>query len=152
MDEIDLQILSELIEDARKPFSAIAKNIGLATQTVIRRYKNLKKSNKLYLFITIDPKKLGYVGEAMLFMKSLPGNDLSDVFINLKKMPAVIIVTKGLGAFEGYAVMLFKNFTDLSEKIKAIKKIPTFGECEIALSKIHFPEILPKIDTSQYNI
>lgn len=146
-DDIDLEIISELIEDARKPFSEIARNIGISTQTVIRRFNELRRNEKiLHTSITIDPRKLGYIGVARFFMNSNPGTDLSETLKKLKKTPGVFIVTKSIGAFEGYAVMLFKNFRDLSEKIESIKKYPNLGRIEVALSKKMLSHIPIKLD------
>jgi Lrp/AsnC family transcriptional regulator for asnA, asnC and gidA len=140
MDEIDLKILNELQEDARRPFKLIAKKIGISGQTVRRRYDKLLKNHIRSQSISVDFTKLGYVGMAHLFFNSEPNSNLNLALEELKETPGVFIVTRSLGAFEGYAVLLFKDFSDLSIKIEKIKTFPNFGEMEVLLSK--FPQIL----------
>lgn len=133
MDQIDLRIINELVEDARIPFNLIAKKIGISSQTVKRRYDRLLEKYIRSCSISIDFTKLGFIGTADIFMDSEPGSDLTSVLKKLKETPGVFIVTRSLGAFEGYAVLLFKSFTDLSRKIEKIKKFPNLGRIEVLL-------------------
>ena len=86
------------------------------------------------------------MGIARLFLNSLPGTDLSNILNELKRTKDVFIVTKAVGDFEGYAVLLFKSFEDLSEKIEFVKKFPNLEEIEISMSTHLMQQIPPRLD------
>ncbi|WGM90327.1 MAG: AsnC family transcriptional regulator [Candidatus Bathyarchaeota archaeon] len=146
MDQIDVLILSELSKDARQPFSKIAKKIGVATQTVIRRYHSMKKKQIIYASIRVDTKKLGYVGVAYLFIKTSSGTRVSETVNLLRQTRGVYLVSSSLGDFEAYAELMFKSFNDLSEKITAIKKYPSIQKISFALSNNEHSLLPPKFD------
>jgi Lrp/AsnC family transcriptional regulator for asnA, asnC and gidA len=146
MDEIDILILSELLEDARKPFSTIADNIGSSTQTVKRRYQTLKKKYIILSSISIDTSKLGFTGITYLLMNIVSGTDSLDLIEPLRKMPGIIVATRTVGEFECFAIMLFRDFNDFFEKIRVIQKIPNLKELEIAVTKNVHPQWPHNVD------
>lgn len=146
MDQIDVLILSELLKDARQPFSKIAKKLGVATQTVIRRYNSMNKKQIICASIQLDTKKLGYVGVAYLFIKTSYGTKVTEIVNLLKQTPGIYLVSSSLGDFEAYAELLFKSFDDLSEKITAIKKYPGIQKISFALSTNDHSLLPPKFD------
>lgn len=86
MDKIDLQMINELMDDARKPFREIAKKLDVSTQTVIKRYNTLKEKGTIQICaISIDPNKIGYEGIADLLITGSPGSNLSEAIDRLKK-------------------------------------------------------------------
>lgn len=146
MDQLDVLILSELLKNARQPFSKLAKKLGVATQTVIRRYNLMKKNQIVYASIRIDTKKLGYVGVAHLFIKTLSGTKTSGTINELKQTPGVFIVSTALGDYDAYAELMFKSFIDFSEKIKLIKKYKNIQKLSFALSTNEDPLLPPKFE------
>ena len=135
MDKIDLQIIKELSEDARKPFRKIAKKIGISTQTVIKRYNEMKAKGIIQLCaITINIKKIGYEGTAVLLIRQSLGSNLSETIEEMKKIQNIIIVSKALGNFDGYAVLVFKNIIELREKVLKIKSLPEISHVEVSFA------------------
>ncbi|PVX23110.1 MAG: hypothetical protein CW691_11615 [Candidatus Bathyarchaeum sp.] len=133
MDEIDLEILKELNQDARKSFREIAKKIGVSNQTVINRYNEMKKNGTIqFCSISIDLKKIGYTSSVQLLMNSSKGNNLSKTIEKLKKTKNVLIVSKTIGDFEGYVHLAFKNIQELYELILQIKKHEEIGKIEMS--------------------
>jgi len=61
VDEIDLAIIKELSENARKAFSEIADKLKLSDVAVIKRVRKLESDGviKRYALI-VDPAKIGY--------------------------------------------------------------------------------------------
>jgi len=47
MDDADLRIIETLVKNSRASFRRIAKQTGLSTDTVMRRYKRLEKEGKI---------------------------------------------------------------------------------------------------------
>ena len=134
MDQLDVLILSELLKDARQPFSRLAKKLNVAPQTVIRRYEFLRKNQIRYASIRIDTKKLGYVGVAHLFIKISSGTKTAATIDQLKHTAGVFIITNALGDYDAYAELMFKSFSDLSEKINIMKNFPNIKKISFALS------------------
>ncbi len=135
MDKIDSQIVAELMVDARKPFRRIAKKIGISTQTVIKRYNELKAKGAIQVCaISINLKKIGYQGTAYLLMRSLPETNLSESIEQLKKTENIIIATKAIGDFEGYAVLIFKDIKDLYQRVLQIKRLPNIDEIDVSFT------------------
>lgn len=135
MDETDLQLLRELKKDARTPFRKIAKKLGVTTQTAINRYNQLKEKGILqFCSISINLEKIGYSGSALLLINSLPESNLSETMAQLKKTKNIILATKAIGDFEGYAVLVFKDIRDLYETILQIKSLPAVGNVEVSFA------------------
>jgi len=152
MDKIDLQIITELMEDARKPFRQIAKKIGVSTQTVIKRYNELKAKGTIqFCAISMNLKKIGYGGTAYLLMTSSPGSNLSAAIEELRKTQNIVIATKAIGDFEGYAVLLFRDIKDLYERVQQIKRVPNVNKIEVSFAlpgMLNFPPTRPKASKS----
>ena len=135
MDKIDRQIIEELMSDARKPFSKIAKKIGVSMQTVKNRYNEMKANGIVqHCSISIDLQKIGYTGEAYLLFTSSYENILSEAIELLRKTENIVIATRAIGDFEGYGVLVFKDIKDLYRRILQIKKLHGIGEIDISFS------------------
>lgn len=147
MDELDEKIIRELIKDAREPFRKIAKKLGVSTQTVIRRYNEMKTNGTIVLSaVTIDLKKIGYVGTAHLLIKTKPGANATRTVELLSKTPNVITATRTIGSYEAYAVLAFRDINDLYESVFKIKAIPDILTLDLSLGIPgiqHFPPRKP---------
>ncbi|PVX25918.1 MAG: hypothetical protein CW691_03140, partial [Candidatus Bathyarchaeum sp.] len=60
MDKLDLKIIKKLMADSRTPFSKISSELGVSTDTVIRRYNKLKETGTIQPILNVDIFKLGY--------------------------------------------------------------------------------------------
>lgn len=135
MDEIDLQIVNELAENARKPFKKIAKKIGISISTITKRYSEMKRKGIIKLCaIKVDLKKIGYRGIAYILLTYSSRSDLSEVMENIKKVPNVIIASKAIGDYEGYAILAFEDIKDLYEKVLQIRRLPSVSNVEVSFT------------------
>ncbi|MCW4015320.1 MAG: AsnC family transcriptional regulator [Candidatus Bathyarchaeota archaeon] len=135
MDEIDLQILRELSKDARTPFSKIAKKIGVANQTVINRYNEMKKQGTIqFCSITINLEKIGYQGSVHLLINSSSEHNLSKTMDHLKKTENILIATKTIGDFEGYAALAFENVKEIYDTVLQLKSLQEVGHVELSFA------------------
>jgi Lrp/AsnC family transcriptional regulator for asnA, asnC and gidA len=147
VDETDLQILRELNIDVRKPFRKIAKKIGVSTQTVIKRFNEMKEMGTIEsCSITININKIGYEGTAHLLITATKGH-LSDALEQLKKIKNIIIASKAIGDFEAYAVLLFRNITELYTKVIQMRTIPYISDVEVSIAVPGMKDFPPKINT-----
>ena len=66
LDEIDRQIISLLQRDGRRPYGAIADEVGLSEAAVRRRVQRLRDSGVMQIVAITDPLQLGYGREALI--------------------------------------------------------------------------------------
>ena len=66
LDEIDRQIISLLQRDGRRPYGAIAAEVGLSEAAVRRRVQRLRDSGVMQIVAITDPLQLGYGREALI--------------------------------------------------------------------------------------
>ncbi|MEM2142232.1 MAG: Lrp/AsnC family transcriptional regulator [Candidatus Thorarchaeota archaeon] len=71
LDEVDARILKILRQDARRPYSEIAREVGRTEVTVRRRIRNLVKEGIIKRFTVVaDRKKIGMTVSAMVRVKT----------------------------------------------------------------------------------
>ena len=133
MDEIDQKILRILANNGRISFTKIAKKLGIATNTVITRYKRLKKGAILYSAISLDLNKLGYIGLGVFLIKVENKTALPKVIDDLFQVRNVIVTIKTIGAIDAWAIAPFSNYKELFKLKQNISKIPNIGEIEILI-------------------
>ena len=134
MDDLDELIIAELIDDGRKPFRQIAEKIGVSTPTVIKRYNELKRKEIIQCScIQLDLVKLGYKGTAHLLITSSGASKLSEVMEQIQEINGIIIASRAMGDFEGYAVLAFRDIEDLYDKVLQIKNLPNVYGIEMSI-------------------
>jgi len=125
MDDLKEKIIQELYEDARKPFSKIAKTLGVSTQTVMRKYNEMKRDGTIVLSaMSLDIEKLGFLGTAHLHIKTKLGVSAKKTVETLRKTPNVMIATRTIGVYGAYAVLAFRSAEELYENVSRIKDLP----------------------------
>ena len=133
MDEIDQKILRILAKNGRMSFTKIAKRLGIATNTVIKRYERLKKGAILYSAISLDLNKLGYIGMGVFLIKVENKKALPKVIDDLFQIKNVIVAIKAIGAIDAWAIAPFSNYKELFKLKQNISKIPNVEEIEILI-------------------
>src|ERR1035438_8168163 len=66
LDSIDRQIIGLLQHDGRRPYGAIAEEVGLSEAGVRRRVQRLRDSGVMQIVAITDPLQLGYGREALI--------------------------------------------------------------------------------------
>jgi DNA-binding Lrp family transcriptional regulator len=135
LDKIDMSIINILSENASLSFRKVAKQLGISTQAVIRRYNRLKKDVLPYSSITVNLKKLGYDGTAIFYIKTLHQHAVSTVFDEILRIPNVIVACKCLGAFDIFVAVPFSNFEQLLKQKQGIAKTPGVKQMEVFIDK-----------------
>ena len=133
MSTLEIGIISELSEDARKPFRDIAKKLGVSQQTIKAKYEEMKKNGTIKLCsISLDIHKLGYIGSAHLLIKS--DGSASKVVESLRATPNIIIATRTFGEYQAYAVLVFKDIKELYNTILELKELPDISIVDFGLA------------------
>jgi Lrp/AsnC family transcriptional regulator for asnA, asnC and gidA len=101
IDDVDNQILQKLTFDGRMAFTEIGKEIGLSTNTILKRYRKLVENGSIKVSIQIDPKKIGYTSIMDFNIAFTTHIGLSDDIVeSFAKIPDIIIITKTSGDYD----------------------------------------------------
>ena len=135
----DRKILKELFENARTPFSIIAKKVGLSKEVVNYRIKKLIEQGILIGFNTIvDVSKLGWqIYFVNLRLRNLDNTVEEEITNLLKNHPNIAQVLKCIGNYDLILKVFVKDYLEVN---KLIKKIEQQFKTHIAEHTINFVE------------
>jgi len=135
VDEIDKYIIEKLVIDSRTPFSKIAEELKISTDTVSKRYERLKENHHVRPVIQINPIKIGYNAFA-LFRLTFSKDSLANNIEELMSMPDFNLIHKISGKYDCWASLMIKDinqFTSVQEKIHQMSNLTYF---EVSVSRI----------------
>lgn len=124
IDEIDLKIIRALQKDARTNFADIARDCGVSTDTISKRFRKMKKAGAIRgTTILLNPKSFGYecVGS---FGVDVSYPHLIDVVKSIQKIPEIIICATSMGKHDIFCIAVLKNVGRLSQVKDLIKGHP----------------------------
>lgn len=148
MDAVDIQILTELMKDAQKPFSRIAKKIGVSPETVRKRYERMKKKGIIkQCSVLIDGHKLGDEGTVFLMLSCAPEVKKEDVMESLKQIPDLYMIIELIGDYDFFAWARLKNVRQLAHLVGDIRCLGNINRIEtILLTQTYFTfSLAPKV-------
>jgi Lrp/AsnC family transcriptional regulator for asnA, asnC and gidA len=135
LDKVDKAIMAILSKHAAMSFRKIAMKVGVSTQSVIRKYNRLRKTVLPYSSITLDLRKLGYIGTALFYIKTSHQYTTSKVFKELLRVPNVIVAYKCLGTIDISVTAPFSNFKQLLKLKEEICKTPGVNQIEVFIDR-----------------
>jgi Lrp/AsnC family transcriptional regulator, regulator for asnA, asnC and gidA len=137
IDEIDMQIVEKLTKNGRLPFSKIAQEIGVSTDTIIRRYGKLRKNNFIKVSIQINPLELGYQAILDLYIALSNQSKTKEVVDKLSIIPGVAYIVKISGNYDLLVAALVKDCKDIIAINEKIVKIPYIKRMEVAMRQVY---------------
>jgi len=124
LDELDLRILSILLEDGRASCREIARELGVSTATVSKRLKKLESSGIIKGYTALlDHEKLGYEITVVTAV-TVSGGRLLDIEREIAKLPGVCAVYDVTGPVDVMVVAKFRSRKDLSKFTKTLLAMP----------------------------
>ncbi len=114
LDDIDRSLIKILTKNARVPFREIAKSLRVSANSIIKRYKELRKTILPFSSITLNLKKLGYTGMGVLAIKVSNQTSVENAHNRIIKIPNIIVAIKVLGNFDILAITPFRNLENLA--------------------------------------
>src|ERR1700729_2099518 len=66
LDDVSMQIIRELQRDGRRPYTSIAKTIGLSEAAVRQRVQRLLDAGVMQIVAVTDPLQVGFHRQAMI--------------------------------------------------------------------------------------
>lgn len=142
LDELDKQIAQKLTFDGRKSFTETAKELGISTDTVVKRYHKLKKNGSIKVSVQINPNKIGYSSILDFNIAFTNINGFSNSVVEeLAKIPDIIIITKTSGDFDLQVTAMIKDIAQSFAIQDEIARICGITKIEVSSRKI--PEKWP---------
>lgn len=128
IDNVDREIISILIDDAKTPYTEIAKRIYVSAGTVHVRMRKLEHMGIVKgSTLVIDTAKLGYDLTAYLGVYLTKGSIYDAVIKELESIPQVIEAHYTTGVYSIFIKVLCRNTGELrdvlNDRIQAIEGI-----------------------------
>ncbi len=128
LDNLDIQILCILMEDATIPYTEIAKKLIVSGGTIHVRMKKMQDLGVIQgSHLLINPQKLGYDVCAFLGIFLEKGSHYKDAVENLKQVKEIVELHYCTGAYSMFAKIICRDTNHLrhvlNEEIQAIKGI-----------------------------
>lgn len=135
IDNVDLQILGLLIEDARTPYTEIAKAIGVSAGTVHVRVKKLEKKGVIQgATLNINYEIMGYSFTAYVGILIGRTNDSDKIINDIKKIPEVTVANVTSGQFGALCKIRCRDTPHAKDVIYRINNVPGIIRTESMIS------------------
>jgi len=133
IDEIDVKLIRALQKNARTNFADIAKDCGVSTDTISKRFKRMKKTGIAKgTTILLDPKSFGNDCVASFgILVDYP--HVREVVDFVEKIPEVVFCTPSMGRHNIFAIAVLKNVGRLSQVKESIKGHPMVSEVSASI-------------------
>ncbi len=128
IDEIDVKIIRALQKDARTTFTDIARDCGVSTDTISKRFRKMKKDGLIRgTTILLNPRSFGHDCVASLGINvSYP--HLNEIIRLLRTIPEIVFYTLSMGRSDMFCIAVLNNVGRLSQVKDLIKGHPLVGE------------------------
>lgn len=128
IDKVDREILSRLLEDSRRSYQDIARELIVSGGTIHVRTNKMKEAGVITgSRITVDFGRLGLEVTAFVGINLGTAKDYQSVLPKLKKLTEVTEVHYTTGQYSLFVKIVTKSTRDLHlfliEKLQAIKEI-----------------------------
>jgi DNA-binding Lrp family transcriptional regulator len=142
IDDADKQIVQKLTLNGRMSFTKIAKEIGLSTDTVVKRYNKLKENGAIKVSIQINPNVIGYEAILDFNIAFTTSDGLTNTIVeSLSKIQDVIIITKTSGDYDLHLTAMVRDIAQSFDIQDQITRVCGITKIEASARKI--PERWP---------
>lgn len=136
MEKIDQLIIKTLRKNPTKSFLKIAKEVGISTNTVKKRFQKMLKENIILgSSLLLDVSKIGYQGKIFLFIKNSKKYDSSTVLKNLSNIPNVFIIIELLGTYDLLIMAIFRSLNDAMKIVNEVRSNPGVRCVDITITE-----------------
>lgn len=135
LDEIDHQILDILIENARTPFTDIAKKLLVSAGTIHVRVKKMEDEGIIQgSTLTLNYEKMGYsfIAHVGIFLEKT--SMTHSVIDHLKKIPNITVAYVTAGKYNIFCKVRAKDTHDAKDVIYKIDDIVGVNRTETMIS------------------
>jgi Lrp/AsnC family transcriptional regulator for asnA, asnC and gidA len=135
LDELDHQILETLIENARTPFTDIAKNLLVSAGTIHVRVKKMEDEGVIKgSTLSVDYNKMDYTFIAYVGIFLENSSSTFSAIEEVRKIPEVTVAHLTTGKFSIFCKIRAKDTRHAKEIIFDLDKIPGIKRTETSIS------------------
>lgn len=142
-DNLDLQILSVLMEDATIPYTEIAKKLIVSGGTIHVRMKKMQDIGVIKgSHLMIDPQKIGYDICAFLGIFLEKGSQYKDAVESLRNIKEIVELHYCTGSYSMFAKIICRDTNHLRhvlnediQGVKGIQRTETFISLEESIKR-----------------
>lgn len=117
VDELDLRIVGELLEDARRSNRAIADRIGVSEATVRARVRRLGEERIIHIGAVTDVRAAG-IGAYAYLLVTVAGRGAAAVAAAIAGLPGAAAVARTLGSHDVLVVLTAPSEGDLAGAVE----------------------------------
>jgi Lrp/AsnC family transcriptional regulator for asnA, asnC and gidA len=129
LDAISMQIIRELQRDGRRPYTSIAKTIGLSEAAVRQRAQRLLDAGVMQIVAVTDPLRVGFHRQAMVGVKV--DGDVRELAAKLSASAEIDYVVICSGTYDLLVELTARDDEHLLEVINTqIRSIPGIRSTE----------------------
>ena len=128
LDDVSMQIIRELQRDGRRPYTSIAKTVGLSEAAVRQRVQRLTDNGVMQIVAVTDPMMLGFHRQTMIGIKC--EGDLERVADHLAGMDEIDYVVITSGSFDLLVEVVCEDDDQLLEILSRVRMAPTVTSTE----------------------
>jgi Lrp/AsnC family transcriptional regulator for asnA, asnC and gidA len=130
LDDASMQIIRELQRDGRRPFTAIAKTVGLSEAAVRQRVQRLLDSGVMQIVAVTDPLRVGLHRQAMVGIRV--DGDVRELAAKLAANDEIDYVVICSGAYDVLVELTTRDDEHLLDVINTqIRSIPGVRSTEM---------------------
>ena len=127
-DPLDIEIMSELTQDARIPFSQLAQKLKVSNSLIHQRVRKLKEAGVLTEAVfLVSPEKLGYETCAFVQIMIAHAKHMQEVIAQLAEIPEIVECVNIAGRYaimvKVYAINNYHLRDVVYEKIQGIEGV-----------------------------
>lgn len=122
IDEVDMKLLKLLKDNARTPYSKLARELNISESAVRKRIARLVKAG-IIKKMTIEYELENEI-KAVILVKTQPPIPVPEVSKNIKKITGVDIVYEITGEYDIIAVIRASGVEMINKFIDEIRSIP----------------------------
>ena len=135
LDELDHQILETLIENARTPFTDIAKNLLVSAGTIHVRVKKMEEEGVIKgSTLSVDYNKMDYTFIAYVGIFLENSSSTISAIEEIRKIPEVTVAHLTTGKFSIFCKIRAKDTRHAKEIIFDLDKINGIKRTETSIS------------------
>lgn len=124
LDELDRQLLALLMEDAKRPYTDLAKQLFVSGGTIhVRMNKLIEAGIVRGQTLLIDPRQLGYDITSFLGVYLHQSSLYSDVSSELSAIPEIVAAHYTTGVYSIFIKVVCRDTDHLREVLQAIQRI-----------------------------
>lgn len=127
LDDIDLKILNQLIDDAKKAYTQIAKDLGISNTLVHQRIAKMRDAGIIdKMEVKLNPKVLGFDTFAYMGIILKDTSRSMEVVAKLKEIPEIIECSYVTGNYSFLLKVMVRNnghLRDVFERLDNLKEI-----------------------------